>query len=142
MVVVANPAFPQYARNACCVVTAAKTTYNDAANAVLLDTAGGALGNYSEYVRINAMPRATVAATQMQLFIYDLTNYWFVGSVLMPAYTMAQTTLCLPTPFQHMDGSTISPSNPLYLQNGHKLYVASGVALAAGIVCSAQVRDY
>jgi hypothetical protein len=58
--------FTQTLKTAQAVCTAAKTTYNDTTNAVLLLTAGadGAL-----LKKLTAMPRATVAATQLQLYI-------------------------------------------------------------------------
>lgn len=122
-----------------CACTAAKTTYNDGANAVLLSSAGA---NGSEYVHIAAMPRATVTATQVQLYAFDGTNYWLIATALMPAYTMAQTTQCAPTALGHVDGSAISEANPLRLQSGWKLYAAIGVALAGGIVFTASRKDY
>lgn len=131
--------FPQDFFHDACVCTAAKTTFGDAANAVLLSTAGP---NGSEYVRIAAMPRATVTATQLQLYAFDGANYFLVGSGLLAAFTMAQTVAIPTTALVHMDGSPIMESNPLRLQAGWKLYAAIGVALAAGIVFGAQRKDY
>lgn len=122
-----------------CVCTSAKTTYNDGTNAVLLSTAAG---NGSEYSHIAAIPRATVTATQVQLYAYDGANYWLIATALMPAYTMAQTTQCSATALAHVDGTTISEANPLRLQSGWKLYAAIGVALAGGVVFAAQRKDY
>lgn len=122
-----------------CVCTAAKTTYNDGANAVLLSTAGA---NGSEYTHIGAIPRATVTATQVQLYAHDGSSYFLIATTLMPAYTMAQTTACAATALAHMDGTVISEANPLRLQSGWKLYAAIGVALAGGIVVSASRKDY
>ncbi|MBI3447227.1 MAG: hypothetical protein HY055_18125 [Magnetospirillum sp.] len=122
-----------------CVCTAAKTTYNDNANAVLLSTAGA---NGSEYTHIAAIPRATVTATQVQLYAYDGANYWLIATALIAAYTMAQTTQCPATALTHIDGTAINEFNPLRLQSGWKLYAAIGVALAGGVVVTAQRKDY
>lgn len=131
--------FPQAFAHDACVCTAAKTTYNDGANAVLLSTAGA---NGSEYAKIAAIPRATVTATQLQLFAYDGTTYYLLATALMPAYTMAQTTQCASTPLVHVDGTTVSEASPLRLQAGWRLYAGIGVALAGGIVFHAQRKDY
>ena len=122
-----------------CICTAAKTTYSDGANAVLLSTAGA---NGSEYVHIAAIPRATVTATQVQLYAYDGASYFLIATVLMAAYTMSQTTLCPATAFAHIDGTVIGEVNPLRLQSGWKLYAGIGVALAGGIVVTASRKDY
>ncbi len=122
-----------------CACTAAKTSYNDGTNAVLLSTAGA---NGSEYTHIAAIPRATVTATQVQIYACDGTNYWFIASALMPAYAMAQTTQCPSTVLAHIDGTAITEFNPLRLQSGWKLYAAIGVALGGGVVFSAQRKDY
>ena len=139
MTMTATGVFPQGFAHDACACTAAKTSYADITNAVLLSTAGA---NGSEYAHIAAIPRATVTATQVQLYAYDGTTAWLVATALMPAYTMAQTTLCAPTPLTHIDGTTISEGNPLRLQAGWKLYAGIGVALAGGIVVNAQRKDY
>lgn len=139
MAVTNTAAFPQSFAHDACVCTAAKTTYNDATNAVLLSTAGA---NGSEYAHVAAIPRATVAATQLQLYGFDGANYFLLATALMPAYTMAQTTQCASTSLVHVDGTPISENNPLRLQSGWKLYAAIGVALAGGIVFNAQRKDY
>ncbi len=131
--------FPQAFAHDACILTAAKTTYSDGTNAVLLSTAGA---NGSEYPHIAMIPRATVTATQGQLYGYDGTNYYLLGTCLIPAATVNQTTAINPTTFLHIDGGTISEANPLRLQSGWKLYAAIGVALAGGVVCNAQRKDY
>jgi len=139
MTITATGVFPQAMRLASAVCTAAKTTYGDGTNAVLLDTAGA---NGSEYSHIGAIPRATVTATQLQLYGYDGTAYWLLGTALMPGYTMAQTTLCPTTMLTHIDGTQITEANPLRLASGWKLYAGIGVALAGGIVFNTQIKDY
>ncbi|CUW37697.1 conserved protein of unknown function [Magnetospirillum sp. XM-1] len=139
MTVTNTAAFAQGMALDACVCTAAKTTYNDGTNAVLLSSAGS---NGSEYTHIAAIPRATVTATQAQLYAHDGANYFLIATTLMPAYTMAQTTLAAATAFTHIDGTAITEFNPLRLQSGWKLYAAIGVALAGGVVVSAQRKDY
>lgn len=139
MVTTSTGIFPQAFAHDACVCTAAKTTYSDATNAVLLSTAGA---NGSEYAHVAALPRATVTATQLQLYAFDGTTYFLIGSALLNAYTMAQTTAIPTTALGHVDGTPISEANPIRLQSGWKLYAAIGVALAGGVVFSAQRKDY
>lgn len=139
MTVTNTAAFAQGMALDVCLCTAAKTSYGDGVNAVLLSSAGI---NGSEYTHVAAMPRATVTATQVQLYAHDGTGYWFIASALMPAYTLAQTTACVPTTLTHIDGTAITEFNPLRLQPGWKLYAAIGIALAGGVVVSAQRKDY
>jgi hypothetical protein len=139
MAVTSTPIFPQSVAHDACVCTAAKTTYGDATNAVLLSTAGT---NGSEYVHIAAIPRATVTATQLQLYACNGSTYYLLGTALMAAYTMAQTTQCASTQLYHIDGTAISETSPLRLQSGWSLYAGIGVALAGGIVFHAQRRDF
>lgn len=116
------------------VCTAAKSTYNDAANAVLLYTAGA---NGSVVYSVRALPRATVTATQLQLYrssdagvtllLFDLA--------LMAAYTMAQTTSTPKNDFGYTETA------PLRLEAGERIYAAIGVALAGGIVFDAMGED-
>jgi hypothetical protein len=127
--------YPQSQKTACAVCTAAKTTYNDTANAVLLLTAGtdGAI-----LTALTAIPRATVTATQLQLFLSPDggTTLYFINSALMGAYTMANTTQAAPTDFGY------TAAAPLRLGPGDRLYVGTAVALTGGIVFSAQYQDY
>lgn len=127
--------YPQSQKFASAIATAAKTTYNDAVNAVLLMTAGadGAL-----ITRLTAIPRATVTATQLQLYVSpdNGTTLYLVNTALMPAYTMAQTTQAAPTDFGY------TPAAPLRIAGTNRLYIAAGVALAGGIVFNAEYQDY
>ena len=127
--------FTQVMKTAQAVCTAACTTYNDAANKVLLLTAGadGALVK-----KLIATPRATVTATQLQLYLSkdNGVTMQFVGSVLMAAYTMAASTAAPSTDFG------FSGSSPFRLAAGDRLYVAIGVALVGGIVFHAEYEDF
>jgi hypothetical protein len=125
---------PQAVQSATAICTAAKTTYNDATNAVLLVTAGA---NGAVVYGIRALPRATVTATQLQLYRSSDggTTLILINSALMAAYTMAQTTAVPATDFGY------SETNPLRLKATERLYVAIGVALAGGIVFDAQYED-
>ena len=127
--------FTQTVKTAQAVCTAACTTYGDTANKVLLLTAGadGALVK-----KLTATPRATVTATQLQLYISKDAGVTMqlVGSALMAAYTMAATTAAPSTAFD------ASGSSPYRLAAGDRLYVAIGVALAGGIVFHAEFEDF
>ncbi|EME67919.1 hypothetical protein H261_20994 [Paramagnetospirillum caucaseum] len=139
MTVTNTAAFAQGMALDACVCTAAKTTYGDGANTVQL-SAAGAQG--SEYTHIAAIPRATVTATQVQLYAHDGAGYFLIATALMPAHTMAQTTQATATALAHIDGTAITEFNPLRLQSGWTLHAAIGVALAGGVVVSAQRKDY
>ena len=104
--------------------------------AVLLGTAGaeGAI-----VTRLMALPRATVTASSLVLFLSKDggTTLRLIDSELMAAHTVATTTAIPETSF-----GNISDSTPLRLEAGDKLFVGSQVALAAGIVFAAQWMDY
>jgi hypothetical protein len=127
--------WPQAQKFSSAICTAAKTTYNDATNAVLLVTAGA---DGSVVTSITAIPRATVTATQLQLFISpdSGTTLYLINTALMPAYTMAATTQAVPVDF----GYTVAA--PLRIAATNRLYVGAGVALAGGIVFNASYQDY
>lgn len=116
------------------VCTAAKTTYNDATSAVLLCTAGA---NGSILYGLSAIPRATVTATQLQLFRSPDGGVTLnlITTALMAAYTMVQTTQAAKTLFEFTETAA------LRLAAGDSLYVGIGVALAGGIVFDAVVED-
>jgi hypothetical protein len=125
---------PQGLRTADAVCTAAKTTYNDSTNAVKLLTPGA---SGSLLYSLRAIPRATVTATQLQLFRSpdNGTTMYLLTTALMAAYTMAQTTQALPTSFEYTE------TTPLRVAAGDTLWVGIGVALASGIVFDAACED-
>lgn len=127
--------FPQTAKTAVAVCAVGKTTYGDTANAVLLLTAGT---NGCEVTGLTALPRATVTATQLQLYasLDGGATLVLVDTALMAAYTMSQTTAVAPTDFGPSDAT------PLRLAANARLYVGIGVALAAGVAFFAQYRDF
>lgn len=131
-----DPVFAQAGRTVTAVATAAKITYNDAANAVLLCTAHATAGSLLK--ALSAMPRATVTASKLQLYIsFDGgTTLWLISSALMEAHTIAATTATPITLFKDATEDT-----PIRLPAGSSLYVATAVALAGGIVFSGQVED-
>lgn len=125
---------PQAVRTANAVTTAAKTTYSDAVNAVKIVTPGP---NGAVLYGLRAAPRATVTATQLQLYRSpdNGTTMYLIGSALMAAYTMAQTTAAPVSDFGY------SESAPLRLGATDTLWVGAGVALAGGISFDAQYED-
>lgn len=134
--------FPQSLATFTAVTTAAKTTYADSANAVLLLTAGPKGG---ELIGLTAVPRATMTATQLQVYLSTDggTTLQLVTSELMAAYTLNQTSKIVPLSVSNpVNTAALHPDNPYPLGPNVKLYVAQGVALSAGIAWTAQVRSY
>ncbi len=137
---------PQVA--SCVVTTAVALTPNGVdssttvTNSVLLLTAGA---NGSILTELSAMPRATVTASSLCIWSSTDggTTKHLVACALMPAYTLAATTLNARTAFYHADGSTlIDETNPLRLSASEKLYAGTLVTLATGIVFNARYVDY
>lgn len=125
----------QAIRTATAVCTAAKTTYNDTANAVALL---GAQSNGCVIYSLKAMPRAqNAAAIQLQLYRSPdagVTLY-LINTVTMAVSNVTTTTGSVtPTDFGY------SESNPLRLGNTDLLYVAIASALAGGVVFDAQLE--
>lgn len=129
--------FAQTPKTATAVTTAAATVTTDApTNTVELLTAGtdGAI-----LTRLFAMPRATVTASSLLLWISkdSGTTKRLIDSELMAAYTMATTTAVPETSFANYTETT-----PLRLEAGDKLYVGNQVALAAGVIFRAEYTDF
>jgi hypothetical protein len=129
--------FAQTPKTASAVCTAVATVTTDApSNTVLLLTAGsdGAI-----LTRLSAIPRATVTASSLVLFISSDTGTTkrLIDSELMAAYTMATTTAVPETTF-----TNFTETAPLRLAAGDQLYVGSQVALAGGIVFRAEYTDF
>jgi hypothetical protein len=129
--------FAQTPKTATAVATGAAAITNDTpTNTVELLTAGadGAI-----LTRLTAIPRATVTASSLVVFISSDsgTTKRLIDSELMAAYTMATTTAVPETVF-----TLYSETTPLRLAAGDKLYVGSQVALASGIVFRAEYTDF
>lgn len=121
------------------VVTAALTGIGTSTvtGAQLLATGGA---NGSLITRLTAIPRATVTASSLVLFVVKAatpTVFNLVDSELMGAYTLAATTAIPETVF-----GNITPESCLPLDPGDMLYVGSQVALAAGIVFNGVQEDF
>ena len=128
--------FAQTPKTATAVCTAAATLTDTPSNTVLLVTAGsdGAI-----LTRLTAIPRATVTASDLVIFISkdSGTTKRLIDSALMAAYTSAVTTATPVTTF-----ANYSESAPLRLEAGDRIYVGSQVALAGGIVFRAEFTDF
>ena len=130
--------FAQTPKTATAIVTAAQASLEltTPTNVVLLATIGaeGAI-----LTRLTAIPRATVAASSLRLWISktDETTCVLRSSVLMAAHTVANDTAIPVTTF-----TAFTESSPLRLQAGDKLYVGSAVALAGGIVFNAELTEF
>ena len=130
-----NVITPQTPKSGVAVCTTANTTYTDTpTNTQKLLTAGP---NGARVTKITALARATVTATELQLYVsYDAgTTKKLINSKLMAAYTVAQTTGQAPVNFGY------SEDNPLILLAGAELHVAIGVS-NAGIVFHGEWGDY
>ncbi|POA77338.1 hypothetical protein [Pseudomonas sp. DP16D-R1] len=130
--------FAQTYKTNAAAVTAALTGIGTSAvtGAVLLATAGT---NGALVTKVTAIPRATVTAASLVLFLVKASApavYNLIDSELMAAYTLAATTAIPETAF-----GNIAPTTPLRLEAGDMLYVGSQVALAAGIVFYAEQAD-
>lgn len=129
-------AFAQTPKTASAVVVGVATLVDAPANTALLMTAGadGAI-----LTRLRAMPRATVTATSLVLFVSNDsgTTKRLVDSEVMTAATVNATTAVADTMF-----ANYSETSPLRLGAGDQLYVGAQVALAAGIVFVAEYTDF
>lgn len=143
MVMTAVPAFAQTPRLVKAVVTAAvgNIATDVPTNVVELMTAGlkGSL-----LTKLTAMPRATVAANSLVLFISKAdetptahSKFALKDSALMAAYTLSPATEIVQTAF-----SKITPANPVRLAAGDKLWVGTQVALPSGIVFVGEGADF
>jgi hypothetical protein len=127
---------PQTPRTATCVLSAASTDIDDSpTTAELLWTAGA---NGSRITRISALPRATVTASLLALYLSKDggSTKRLIDSALMAAHTVANTTAIPTTDFEYSEDSA------LILEAGDRLYLTTAVALAGGIVVCAQGADY
>ncbi len=130
--------FAQTPKTATAVATAAVASLGTDAptGTVLLGTAGA---DGAVVTRLMALPRATVTASSLVLFLSKDggVTQRLIDSELMAAHTVAATTAIPETNF-----GNISDSSPLRLEAGDRLYVGSQVALASGIVFKAEWMDY
>jgi hypothetical protein len=130
--------FAQTPKTASAVATAASADLHldTPTNTVLLCTVGADGGLLT---RLSAIPRATVTASSLLLWVSldGGTTKRLVDSALMAAHTVAETTAVPVTPF-----TRYSESAPERLQAGASLYVGSAVALAGGIVFTAEYTDH
>lgn len=127
---------PQTPKAAAVVTTTANTTYTSSpTNTGTLLTAGA---NGARVTRIRSIPRATVTATAMHLFLSTDggTTKVLIDSVLVSAHTVAATTAIPETDWGYSD------DNPLILPESAILYVSQAVTLADGIVTEAEWADY
>lgn len=124
-----NIVTPQSIKLSTAVCTAAKTTYSDVTNAVSLLTAGAS----GEVIyKLTALARATVTATECQLYRFDGSAYFLIASCTMNAHTKVQTASQIAADFGFTETA------PLRVKAGDVLLVAIGVALAGGVVFTAQ----
>jgi len=129
--------FAQDTKTGFATATAAAVITTDApTNTILIGTAGV---NGAIMTAMSAMPRATVTATALYLFISkdSGTTKQLIDSELMEAQTLATTTAIDETPF-----ARISETVPIRLEAGDELYIGAAVVLASGIVFKAEWTDF
>jgi hypothetical protein len=130
--------FAQTVNNSNLVLTTATTgiTTDSVANVALLYTAGT---EGSLVTSITAIPRATVTATVIYLFVSsdNGTTSRLIDSILMPAQTLSTTTAVAQSVF-----TNYTEDYPLRLKANERLYAAISVALTNGIVIAARGMDY
>jgi len=135
MAITPTAAFAQTPKTLNAIVTAADDLTSAPANTVKIATAGsdGAI-----LTKLTAIPRATVTASSLHLFISKDTGTTklLVNSVLMSAHTVAATTAVPVTDFGYTEDA------PLRLEAADELYVGSGVALAGGISFNSESSDF
>lgn len=128
------PAFPRTPVISTAIVVAADNVTSTPGTKQLLLTAGlkGA-----EVSSITAIPRATVTASSLYLFVSTDVGVTTIleNSVLMAAHTVATTTAIPVTDFGYTE------SNTIILGPNGRLYVGSGVALVGGIAFTGQHVD-
>jgi hypothetical protein len=127
---------PQTPRTATCVLTNASTDMDDAPTTTeLLVTAGA---NGARVTKITAVPRATVTATRLDLWLSKDAGVTkrLIETALMSAHTVANTTEIPTTDFGFSDDL------PLVLEASDRVYASTAVSLTAGIVVAAQSADY
>ena len=115
MAITNTAAFAQYRRNYANVVTTANGgTLAAPTNTALLTVAGpdGAL-----ITKAAAIPRATVAQTQLQIYLSKDagTTFSLLGGAQMAAATISISSALAATSFTQIDGSAISETNPVPL---------------------------
>lgn len=130
--------FAQTTKTATAVSTSAvgSITTDAPTGTTLLVTAGS---NGAILTRLTAMPRSTVTASSLVIFISSDagTTQRLADSALMAAQTVGTTTAITWTQF-----TSYTETTPLRLAAGDRIYVGSQVALANGIVFKAEYTDF
>lgn len=87
---------------------------------------------------LTAMPRATVTAMALHIFISkdDGATLRLVNSARLDAHTSSATTAMPVVDFEFTE------TEPMRLEAGDQLYVGAGVAAAGGIVFAATTTDF
>lgn len=123
-------------KSAVCTMAVASMNTNTPTNTAALFTAGT---NGALVTKLQALPRGTITATALYLFVSTNggTTKYLVDSELATAYTYATTTAIPETKF-----ANISESVAMRLEAGASLYVGIGVSATDGIVFTAEATDF
>lgn len=130
--------FAQTPKTGTAVVTlaSASITTDAPTNTVLLMTAGA---NGAIVTRLTAIPRATLAASSLLLFLSSDAGVTqrLIDSETMPAQGVSAAAGIAETAF-----TNCSEARPIRLAAGDQLYFGTQVALAAGIVAKVEWSDF
>lgn len=130
--------FAQTPQNATAVTTGACADFDGdtPTNTVLLLTAGSEGGLLT---KLTAIPRDTVTASNLMLFISDDsgTTKRLINSALLSTQTVDTTTPMTKTEF-----SDYSETTPLRLEALNELYVGNAVAASSGVVFFAEFTNF
>ena len=137
MAITNTAAFAQTTQTNTAIVVGVDDLTSAPANTILLVTAGATDGGL--LTGVSAIPRATVTASSLHLFISkdSGTTQVLLDSALMAAHTVAATTAVPVTTF-----TAYSEDEPLRLDAADRIYAGSGVALAGGIAFTAEWSDF
>lgn len=137
-----QPVFAQTPKTYTAVATSAVTNLDS-------DTPGGVVelaafpdavsgGDGAIITNLTAMPRATVTATALHLFLSkdEGATMRIIRSVLLGAHTVEATTAIPVVDFEFTETA------PLRLEAGDSIYVGTGIAAAGGVAFSAQATEY
>ena len=141
MAVTGTPAFPQATNSGNATPaypTSANTNYSSPTNGFTIFTAGS---NGSDVDHAGVIVYATNTAATVDLFIINSTNKRFISSVLIGANTVSVTAAKPVYALPNVDGTAISPSNPLHLVNGDTLYATTSVTQTTFSI-TATGKDY
>lgn len=132
-----NIVTPQTVQTAQAICTAAKVSWADATNAVLVLTAGA---SGAVMYGAKAVPMGTITATTVVLMSVNGTVITPINWQTLSAYTLSTTSAPTSGAGQTVDFG-YAESAPRRLAPNEKIYAATGVANAAGVAVDVQFEN-